>query len=73
MVAVKTEGLPKLVTHFDPITWQATHPQHHLCVYKLNQEQLKDWGEMATEIRQKINQKAENHKMFAEPKAEVKE
>ena len=28
---------------------------------------------MATEIRQKINQKAENHKMFSEPKAEVKE
>ena len=29
--------LSSLLTHFDPITWQATNPQYHLCVYKLNE------------------------------------
>ena len=26
MEAIKPEGLPPLITHFDPIRWQATHP-----------------------------------------------
>ena len=53
--------------------WQATHPQHHLCIYKLNQEQLKEWGEEATEIRQKINRKAETFEFYSKPKVEVEE
>ena len=43
---------------------------HHLCVYKLNPEQLKDWGAVATAIWEEIIKKAENHKMFSEPKVE---
>lgn len=73
MHAVKMEGLPQLVTYFDPIHWQATNPQHHLCIYKLNQEQLKDWGEIATEVRKKIMKKAQNHQEYSEPKPIIKD
>ena len=38
MNAIKLEGLPQLITYFDPVHWQETHPQHYLCIYKLNQE-----------------------------------
>ena len=59
MAGIKLEGLPPLWTHFDPIRWQAQNPQYHPEVYKLNPEQLKYWGEEATEIRKKIIKKAE--------------
>ena len=68
MNAIKLEGLPPLITYFDPVHWQETHPQHHLYIYKLNQEQLKDWGEEATEVRKKIMKKSENYSMFSETK-----
>ena len=54
-----------LLTHFDPVRWQARNPQPHWAVYKLNQEQLKDWGEVVTEIMKKINMKAETYKFYS--------
>ena len=73
MEAIKPEGLPPLISQFDPIKWQATNPQHHLCIYKLNQDQLKEWGEEATEIRQKISRKAETYEFYSKPKTKVEE
>ena len=52
---------PRLHVHFDPIKWLATNPMQHPTVYQLNQDQLKGWGEEATEIRRKILLKAENY------------
>jgi len=62
--------LPQLCAFFDPIRWQEQNPHPHLSVWKLNAEQLKDWGEVATDIRKSINKKAENYQYFSEP-AEV--
>ena len=73
MNAIKLERLPRLVAYFDPIHWQETNPQHHLCIYKLNQEQLKDWGETATEVRKKIMKKSENYTIFSEKPDQVKD
>ena len=67
MAAIKLEGLPQLCAHFDPIKWQAQNPQPHLAVYKLNAEQIKEWGAVATTIRKKIDQKAANYRYFNEP------
>ena len=66
-------GLPRLVTYFDPITWQARNPQHHLCIYKLNEDQLKMWGEEATEVRQKIMRRAKIYEEYSEPRKEAKD
>ena len=44
---------------FDPIKWQESNPTYHLCIFKLNPEQLKAWGEEATDIRKKIEAKAQ--------------
>ena len=52
---------PRLHVHFDPIKWLATNPMQNPTVYQLNQDQLKGWGEEATEIRRKILLKAENY------------
>ena len=71
MAAIQLEGLPQLCSFFDPIKWQEQNPHPHLCVFKLNVEQLKDWGEVATEIRKSINKKAENYKLFSEPAEEI--
>ena len=65
MEEIELTDLSMLLTHFDPIRWQAQNPHPHLCVYKLNPEQLKDWGEVVTEIRQKIVKKAENYKLYS--------
>jgi len=46
-----------------------SHP--HLCVFKLNVDQLKDWGEVSTDIRKRIVQKSENYIAYAEPAKEV--
>ena len=73
MEAIKPDGVPPLTSHFDPMKWQATNPQHHLCIYKLNQEQLKECGEEAKEIRQKINRKAKTFEFYSKPKVEVEE
>ena len=35
-------------------------------MYKLNEAQLEDWGQVATEIRKKIVQKSENYQEYAE-------
>ena len=67
MAAIKLEGLPQLCAHFDPIKWQEQNKHPHLSVWKLNEEQLKDWGEVATEIRKSVNRKAENYKIHSEP------
>ena len=61
MAAIQLEGMPQLCTYFDPIRWQEQNSQPHLAVYKLSDEQLKDWGAVATEIRKGINQKADNY------------
>ena len=71
MAAIKLDGLPQLSSYFDPIRWQEQNPQPHLCVYKLNEEQLKDWGALATTIRKGISQKAENYMEYSEPAEEV--
>ena len=66
MAAIKLEGLPQLCSHFDPIRWQEQNKHPHLSVWKLNEEQLKDWGEVATDIRKNINKKSENYKFYSE-------
>ena len=74
MAAIKLDGLPQLCAHFDPIKWQEQNPQPHWAVYKLNAEQIKDWGAVATTIRKNINKKAANYRYFNDPepgKAEV--
>ena len=71
MAAIKLEGLPQLCSHFDPIRWQAQNPQPHFAVYKLNPDQLKDWGEEATKIRKNILKKSELYKMYRWPPVEV--
>jgi len=63
--------LPQLCAFFDPIRWQEQNPHPHLSVWKLNAEQLKDWGEVATDIRKSINKKAENYKFYSEPAEEI--
>ena len=73
MNSIKLERLPRLVAYYDPIHWQETNPQHHLCIYKLNQEQLKDWGETATKVRKKIMKKSENYTTFSEKPDQVKD
>ena len=45
------------------------HPE----VYKLNQEQLREWGEMTTTIRRKIEKKAENYILFSKELYEEEE
>lgn len=67
MAAIKLDGLPQLCTHFDPIKWQEQNKHPHLSVWKLSEEQLKDWGEVATETRKNINRKSENYKFHSEP------
>ena len=67
MAKIKLDGLPQLRAHFDPIKWQALNPQPHLAVYKLNAEQIKEWGAVATTIRKKIDQKAANYRYYNEP------
>ena len=62
---IDEEALPQLGVHFDPIKWQETNQQYHLCVYKLNEDQLKMWGEEVTEIRQKIMKKAHLYDHYA--------
>ena len=71
MAAIEVDGLPQLCAFFDPIRWQEQNPHPHLCVFKLNVAQLKDWGAVATDIRKKINQKAANHEYYSEPAKEV--
>ena len=36
-------------------------------MYKLNAEQIKEWGAVATTIRKKIDQKAANYRYYNEP------
>ena len=36
-------------------------------MYKLNAEQIKDWGAVATIIRKKITKKAANYRYYTEP------
>ena len=59
MENIDISSLPMFVTHFDPIKWQEENHTYHLCVYKSNREQLQDWGEIVTEIRNKIYRHAE--------------
>ena len=75
MAAIKLDGLPQLCAHFDPIKWQKQNSQPHWVVYKLNTEQIKDWGAVATTIRKNIDKKAANYRYYNEPelnKAEIK-
>ena len=67
---IPLESVPRLMAHFDPLKWQATNPMQHPEVYKLNQEQLREWGEIATTIRKKIEKKAENYIIFSRAVAE---
>ena len=67
MAAIKLDGLPQLLAHFDPIKWQEQNSQPHWAVYKLNDEQIKDWGAVATAIRKSIDRKAANYKYYSEP------
>ena len=67
MAAIKLDGLPQLLAHFDPIKWQEQNSQPHWAVYKLNTEQIKDWGAVATAIRKSIDRKAANYKYYSEP------
>ena len=73
MNAIKLERLPRLVAYFDLIHCQETNPQHHLYIYKLNQVQLKDWSETATEFWKKIMKKSENYAIFSEKPMQVKD
>ena len=70
MEEIELSELSMLLTHFDPVRWQAQNPQPHWSVYKLNPEQLKDWGAVVTEIRKKIVKKAENYKQYSGRAAE---
>ena len=65
MNEIKLESVPRLIAHFDPAKWQATNPMQHPEVYKLNQEQLQEWGEVTTTIRRKFEKKAENYTIFS--------
>ena len=70
MEDIELSDLSMLLTYFDPVRWQAQNPQPHWCVYKLNAEQLKDWGAVVTEIRKKIVEKAAQYKQYSEPPIE---
>ena len=72
MAAIKLDGLPLLWSYFDPIKWQELNSHPHYEVFKLNPEQLKDWGEEATNIRKNILKKSKQYEIYQWPPVEVK-
>ena len=59
MNEVELSSVPQLCTQFDPKKWEADNSHPHISVWKLNTEQLKDWGKVVSQIRKEILEKAE--------------
>ena len=52
MAEIDISTVPRLQARFDPLVWPRDNPLHHPAVYSLDRDQLKVWGEEATEVRQ---------------------
>jgi hypothetical protein len=71
MARIKLDTVPHLCTYFDPIKWPEQNPMVHPEVYKLNEAQLKLWGEVATKIRKNIIKKSELYNLYSKKIPEV--
>ena len=54
MDAIDLSTVPRLQARFDANIWALNNPLGHPEVYSLSQEELQGYGELATEVRNKI-------------------